>query len=345
MSSSSSTSSTPDLNSLSIWINNHAQKDLILGQMAKNFQQQQGSAEKANLPSLISMNNGNPNNNNPNNNNSKFNMTKEMQDVVRKVLSNPDLSTFVQTNSSANFVPFMSPPVSPADSLTITPASPKLKPNHHNNSFNKIMADQVLRQKSVICSTSNIPSPANTKQTLQSQSKYRSPMEVIDLSSSSPTPRLSSHAAAFQHQLVQQAAQRLQMQSGVSVHSVGGGSTGGSSSGRMANGSQGGSNQNSATMHLQRHAANLQQTSNGYAEQRLQVIPDVQNTMHTPPYKVQKVYVDNTTVPCINMKAYQDTDQLIALTDLREFLFPKASLDICKRSIEALRVEMYKGNR
>lgn len=343
MSSSSSTSSTPDLNSLSIWINSQAQKELILGQMAKNLQQQQGSKSKTNLPSLIPMNNNNLLNNN-NNNNSKFNMTKEMQDVVRKVLSNPDLSTFVQTNSSTNFVPFMSPPVSPADSLTITPASPKPKPNHHNNSLNKTMVDQVLRQKSVICSTSNVPSPANTKQTLQSQSKYRSPMEVIDLSSSSPTPRLNSHAAAFQQQLVQQAAQRLQMQSGVSVHSVGGASSGGGSSGRMTNGSQG-NTQNSATMHLQRHAANLQHTSNGYNEQRLNVIPDVQNTMHTPPYKVQKVYVDNTTVPCINMKAYQDTDQLIALTDLREFLFPKASLDICKRSIEALRVEMYKGNR
>ncbi|KAL5278500.1 hypothetical protein ACFFRR_003245 [Megaselia abdita] len=156
---------------------------------------------------------------------------------------------------------------------------------------------------------------------------------------------LNSHA--FQQQLVQAAAQRLQMQSGVSVHSVGGGSGSGggsSSSGRMTNGSQS-SGQNSATMHLQRHAANLQQTNNGYADQRLNVIPDVQNTMHTPPYKVQKVYVDNTTVPCINMKAYQDTDQLIALTDLREFLFPKASLEICRRSIEALRVEMYKGNR
>lgn len=131
------------------------------------------------------------------------------------------------------------------------------------------------------------------------------------------------------------------MQNAVSVHSVTGG---GGGRGGMSNGSQG-NNQNTATMSLQRHAANIQQTTNGYGEQRLNVIPDVQSTMHAPPYKVQKVFVDNTTVPCINMKSYQDTDQLIALTDLREFLFPKASLDMCKRSIEALRVEMYKGNR
>lgn len=135
--------------------------------------------------------------------------------------------------------------------------------------------------------------------------------------------------AAQQHHQRTQAQQQQQQQNGGRSSQTNGGS-------------------NSATMHLQRHAAAVQQGSvvGMEASNRLHIIPELASgNIHIPPYKVQKVYVDNQTVPCINMQAYQDSDQLMTLTDFREAFFPSVPLDHCKRLIEALGVELYKGNR
>uniref|UniRef100_A0A1A9UQE4 Uncharacterized protein n=1 Tax=Glossina austeni TaxID=7395 RepID=A0A1A9UQE4_GLOAU len=120
----------------------------------------------------------------------KFKMNDEMRAVVQKVLSNPDLSTFIQTNTSNTFVPFMSPPMSPANggnannstSVSIVPnphvtITPQL-PAHfnHNSAAHSPSASSasstssltgsgsVSRQKSVICSTgvSMLTSPAGS---------------------------------------------------------------------------------------------------------------------------------------------------------------------------------------
>ncbi|XP_055856248.1 uncharacterized protein LOC129919406 isoform X1 [Episyrphus balteatus] len=135
-------------------------------------------------------------------------------------------------------------------------------------------------------------------------------------------------AAQQHHQRTQQQQQQQQQQNGRSGQANGGG--------------------NSATMHLQRHAAAVQQGAVVGIDpsNRLHIIPEIASgNVHIPPYKVQKVYVDNQTVPCINMQAYTDSDQLMTLTDFRESFFPNVPLEHCKRLIEALGVELYKGNR
>lgn len=118
--------------------------------------------------------------------------------------------------------------------------------------------------------------------------------------------------------------------------------------GRASGGSS--ANANSASMHLQRHAAMAAAAAANNA-QRLSIIPEMQqyeraaSNMGNQPYKVQKVYVDNRLVPCINMKAYNDTDQLMTLTDFQKSFFPHESLENCKVLFETLGVELYKGNR
>ncbi|XP_018782825.1 PREDICTED: uncharacterized protein LOC108965092 [Bactrocera latifrons] len=329
----------------------------------------------------------------------KFKMTDEMKAVVQKVLSNPDLSTFIQTNSSQNFVPFMSPPISPAPSLSIVPnpnvtITPHIPSQYAHSPHASSAGSGCGRQKSVICSTSaaltvppspstsnstSTPSPSPTRlhgssggsgssasksgghyssQHYNSHQHHHSshhhhsqnhhqntpPMEVIDLSS----PRRSVQAASAylqQQQEVHQAAvaavqQQHRLAAAAQHHAQQNGrATGGSSA-----------NANSASMHLQRHAAMAAAAAANNA-QRLSIIPEMQqyeraaSNMGNQPYKVQKVYVDNRLVPCINMKAYNDSDQLMTLTDFQKNFFPHESLENCKVLFETLGVELYKGNR
>lgn len=329
----------------------------------------------------------------------KFKMTDEMKAVVQKVLSNPDLSTFIQTNSSQSFVPFMSPPISPAPSLSIVPnpnvtITPHIPSQYVHSPHASSAGSGCGRQKSVICSTSaaltvppspstsnstSTPSPSPTRLhgssggsgtgSSKSGSHYSSqhynshqhhhsshhhhsqnhhqntpPMEVIDLSS----PRRSAQAASAylqQQQEVHQAAvaavqQQHRLAAAAQHHAQ--------QNGRAAGGSS--ANANSASMHLQRHAAMAAAAAANNA-QRLSIIPEMQqyeraaSNMGNQPYKVQKVYVDNRLVPCINMKAYNDSDQLMTLTDFQKNFFPHESLENCKVLFETLGVELYKGNR
>ncbi|XP_067635959.1 uncharacterized protein [Eurosta solidaginis] len=331
----------------------------------------------------------------------KFKMTDEMKAVVQKVLSNPDLSTFIQTNSSQNFVPFMSPPISPAPSLSIVPnpnvtITPHIPSQYAHSTPPSSSGGNSSsgRQKSVICSTNSAlnvpPSPSTSNSTAtpspsptrthgsssgpsKSGSHYSSqhynslqnqhsshhhhnshnqqqnhhqntpPMEVIDLSS----PRRSVQAASAylqQQQEVHNAAvaavqQQQRLAAAAQHHAQQNGRNSGSSS----------ANANSASMHLQRHAAMAAAAAANNA-QRLSIIPEMQQYERTAtnmgqPYKVQKVYVDNRLVPCINMKAFNDSDQLMTLTDFQKNFFPHESLENCKVLIETLGVELYKGNR
>ncbi|KAL9880215.1 LOW QUALITY PROTEIN: uncharacterized protein ACN2A1_011796 [Glossina fuscipes fuscipes] len=347
----------------------------------------------------------------------KFKMNDEMRAVVQKVLSNPDLSTFIQTNTSNTFVPFMSPPMSPANgghannstSVSIVPnphvtITPQL-PAHfnHNNAAHSPSASSasstssltgsgsVSRQKSVICSTgvsmltspagsscnssaSHSPSPNRTKSTYaynQSQHQQQlssstptTPMEVIDLSS----PRRSLQAASVYLQQQQQqqqqqqaavvAAAQQQQQQQAQQHRLAAAAAAAAAAahhsqpnGRNASaqgtGSNNSNNNNSASMHLQRHAA-LAAAAAAASEstQRLSIIPEIPaNNLNVQPYKMQKVFVENHLVPCINMKAYNDSEQLMTLTDFQKYFFPNVPLDQCKFLIETLDVELYRGNR
>uniref|UniRef100_A0A1A9WT00 Uncharacterized protein n=1 Tax=Glossina brevipalpis TaxID=37001 RepID=A0A1A9WT00_9MUSC len=167
----------------------------------------------------------------------KFKMNDEMRAVVQKVLSNPDLSTFIQTNASNTFVPFMSPPMSPSNG------------GNSNNST----------------SVSIVPNPHVTI-----------------------TPQLPSH---FNHN---SAAHSPSASSASSTSSL---------------------------------------TGNGGISRQKSVICST------------GVFVENHLVPCINMKAYNDSEQLMTLTDFQKYFFPNVPLDQCKFLIETLDVELYRGNR
>ncbi|XP_030244537.1 homeobox protein 5 isoform X6 [Drosophila navojoa] len=193
------------------------------------------------------------------------------------------------------------------------------------------------------------------------------PTDVIDLSSSRRSLAASTfhqqqqQAAAAQQQQQAVAAQHQRMSAALAHHAQhlqqngghsGGGSGGGGSSASNGGSSSGGnsnSNANSASMHLQRHAALAAAAcanASGDGAHRLSVIPEIQTSnMNPTPYKVRKVCVDKHLVPCINMKAYNESEQLMTLTEFQKNFFPTVALDHCKRLIEALGVELYKANR
>ncbi|XP_037816631.1 serine-rich adhesin for platelets isoform X1 [Lucilia sericata] len=347
----------------------------------------------------------------------KFKMNDEMRAVVQKVLSNPDLSTFIQTNASNTFVPFISPPISPANGVlggaasggtsvsivpnphvTITPQLPAHF-SHSSAAHSPSSASSTSsnsggnnRQKSVICSTNNLgggatsllPSPSTSNSSSSSSSSSHSPstrtkltayqhhhqqntyasptqtqlssnsssttptpMEVIDLSS--PRRSLQAATAYLQQQQQQQqqqaaAAAAAQQQSQQRLAAAAVAQHHSQQNGRSSSNSSASSQVNSASMHLQRHA--LAAAAAADSAQRLNVIPEIPaNNLNMQPYKVQKVYVENKLVPCINMKAYNDSEQLMTLTDFQTYFYRQVPLDQCKRLIEALGVELYKGNR
>ncbi|XP_043657721.1 uncharacterized protein LOC122622959 isoform X2 [Drosophila teissieri] len=167
-------------------------------------------------------------------------------------------------------------------------------------------------------------------------------------------------AAVAQHQRLAAVAAHHAQQNGRSSSNSGnsgsssnstGNNNGTSNSGSSGNGSNGNGNasSNSASMHLQRHAALAHAAAAANAAdsaQRLCVIPEIPtNNMNLTPYKVMKVCVDKHLVPCINMKAYNDSEQLMTLIEFQKNFFPSVPLDHCKRLIEALGVELYKANR
>lgn len=132
-----------------------------------------------------------------------------------------------------------------------------------------------------------------------------SALDVIDLSSNSPTPsRSMSSVAALQLQQAQAAAAA-------------------SASKRAHNGSY--MNGNSST------TRSMMQMANGYTNQ---------------PYKIEKTYIENQMVHCINMIPYSpQSDMIIPLSELRDKFYPGANLDICKRVMQALEINLYSGTK
>jgi hypothetical protein len=64
------------------------------------------------------------------------------------------------------------------------------------------------------------------------------------------------------------------------------------------------------------------------------------------PYKIEKTYVENQTVHCINMIPYSpNSDMIIPLSELRDQFYPNANLDICKRVMQALEINLYSGTK
>lgn len=156
----------------------------------------------------------------------------------------------------------------------------------------------------------------------------RATMDVIDLSPSS-TPRSSMSAAA--------AAAAIQASS---KRNLNGQYMNGSQSSRMQQSSSGSSS--SSTRSMQQQQQHLQDP-NG----RMLPMPDMSaiNGPYGVAYKVQKTLIDSSMVNCINMSPYAHSELLIPLSELRETFYPSVSLEICKRVMSALEIQLFKGNK
>lgn len=105
------------------------------------------------------------------------------------------------------------------------------------------------------------------------------------------------------------------------------------------------------SMHAQRPSSNAHGHKNDYrvipyptqGQDSTTAVPAYQSY---PAYKVQKIVIQSVTVPCINMTAYVHQDPLMLLPDLKEIFFPTLqSLDMCRKLLATLDVQLYKGNR
>lgn len=144
--------------------------------------------------------------------------------------------------------------------------------------------------------------------------------DVIDLSASnSPTPSRSMSAVALQLQQAQVASAANKR----------------ASNGQYLNGSQGSRSMQSSTsastrlqqqMHMQSSLAGI----NGYGAA----------------YKIEKSFIENQMVHCINMIPYSpNSDMIIPLSELRDQFYPNANLDVCKRVMQALDINLYSGTK
>lgn len=62
------------------------------------------------------------------------------------------------------------------------------------------------------------------------------------------------------------------------------------------------------------------------------------------PYEVVKKPIENKTIYCINKTPYRNTDYLMTIQDLKDVFFPYISLDVCRRVLNALDINLFVGN-
>lgn len=62
------------------------------------------------------------------------------------------------------------------------------------------------------------------------------------------------------------------------------------------------------------------------------------------PYEVVKKPIENKTIYCINKTPYRNTDYLMTIQDLKDVFFPYISLDVCRRVLNALDINLFIGN-
>lgn len=62
------------------------------------------------------------------------------------------------------------------------------------------------------------------------------------------------------------------------------------------------------------------------------------------PYEVVKKPIENKTIYCINKTPYRNNDYLMTIQDLKDVFFPYISLDVCRRVLNALDINIFIGN-
>ncbi|GAB0090523.1 uncharacterized protein DMENIID0001_052590 [Sergentomyia squamirostris] len=230
-------------------------------------------------------------------------------------------TTFLPQN-----IPLSSPYSTPSPSSHVASATSPFSPDLPQSMV--LAAQHSLNMKSPLSSASFV--------NRQTKSVTMSATDVIDLSS---PPRSAANLLhqqqthQHQQQLLQQQQRNQQM---------------------MTNGRCNSSAQ--ALMHGMSSVASVAQAAQAAAMQqhqrqssvdstRLSAIPEMVSHNGNVPYKMQKAQIDGIPVPCINMKAYTHSDLLMTLGDLKDIFFPHTSLENCRKVLDVLNVELYKGNR
>uniref|UniRef100_A0AAG5DR03 Uncharacterized protein n=1 Tax=Anopheles atroparvus TaxID=41427 RepID=A0AAG5DR03_ANOAO len=205
--------------------------------------------------------------------------------------------------------------------------------------------------------------------------------DVIDLSS---PPRSNMAGAALNQQQQQQvAAQHQQQQSQSSKRSASGSSSLSSGrSNTIISSSSGGSNEGvvgGGNSYRTPGAAVLQQLQQQQQQQQQQaqqqhaaaaaaavaaaaaaaavnladnsrnsnliLIPELNvGVTQYKPYEVMKKPVENKIVYCVNKAPYRNTEYLMTIFDLKDVFFPYVSLDVCRRVLNALEINLFIGN-
>ncbi|XP_055592174.1 uncharacterized protein LOC129743949 [Uranotaenia lowii] len=62
------------------------------------------------------------------------------------------------------------------------------------------------------------------------------------------------------------------------------------------------------------------------------------------PYEVVKKPIENKTIYCINKTPYRNNEYLMTIQDLKDVFFPYISLDVCRRVLNALDINLFIGN-
>uniref|UniRef100_A0A182PJC7 Uncharacterized protein n=1 Tax=Anopheles epiroticus TaxID=199890 RepID=A0A182PJC7_9DIPT len=62
------------------------------------------------------------------------------------------------------------------------------------------------------------------------------------------------------------------------------------------------------------------------------------------PYEVVKKPVENKIIYCVNKTPYRNTEYLMTIFDLKDVFFPYISLDVCRRVLNALDINLFIGN-
>lgn len=142
-------------------------------------------------------------------------------------------------------------------------------------------------------------------------------MDVIDLSASnSPTQRSSMSVTALQQAQAAAVAAASKR----------------SHNGQYMNGSQ------TSTRSLQSSSS----TANTRAQNTLSAL----NGASFYPFKVEKSFIESQMVHCINAIAYSpNSDMWIPLSELRDQFYPNVSLDVCKRVMQALEINLFSGSK
>lgn len=191
----------------------------------------------------------------------------------------------------------------------------------YNSMYAKAQQNAAARAGTQSLSSTANPSSYPVRNKSVITTSRASALDVIDLSASnSPTPSRSMSAVA--------ALQLQQAQAATAANK------------RAHNGQYLNGNQTSRSMQSSSASTRLQQ------QMQMQNSLAGMNGYGASAYKIEKSFIENQMVHCINMIPYSpNSDMIIPLSEMRDQFYPNANLDVCKRVMQALDIHLYSGTK